>query len=71
MHLDAKLHLTLLSLYRRKNPKAFWWYANEASKKSYAVVYRCNLCDKEFYSVPIIEEHGYSHLKESNLLPFI
>lgn len=59
----------LTSLAKRKNSENTQWCEwNDSRYPIYAICYICNL---KFYSVETLRLHGYNHVKESNLLPFI
>lgn len=67
-----KLRPLLNKLATRKNNRMTWWFY-----LGWFGRVKCALCKKKIaninsrYCTSMIQAHGYSHLKESNLLPFI
>lgn len=71
--LNRELILLLLKLAKRLDKKCPLWFNCSLSPKR-GDHWTCCICQKDFVfekSFLEIDDHGYQHLKDSNLLPFI
>lgn len=67
------LHKLLTSLAKRRDEKNIIWYNCSLTPKI-GDEWNCYVCGKTFLfekSILEIDNHGFSHLQESNLLPFM
>ena len=71
--LNREFHSLLLKLAKRNDASFSTWF-NCSLTPNKNDPWSCYVCQKEFAfkeRILEIDEHGFQHLKDSNLLPFI
>lgn len=71
--LNRELNSLLLKLAKRNNPNHVIWF-NSSLAPLIGDCWNCYICQQDFAfreRVSEIDEHGFAHLKDSNLLPFV
>jgi hypothetical protein len=71
--LNRELHKILLKFAQRSNDDCVVWF-NCSLTPQKDETWHCYVCQCDFHFVESfleIDQHGFQHLKDSNLLPFI